>query len=205
MTTPEQPLSARVPTPATAWRISYADVLVAVGGLIIFFFSFAPFVDNSIEFLGEHVGGSQNAWGYVSPLVLFIVLAGMVLVATAAIDVVWPRERQIVGLHRHHVQVGVALYAFVNMVGFALAGVGLSWGGAFLFIGSAIAAAGAILNHFNMLQNSIALPMPKPNTASGAPAGYVPPQGGYAPPAGYVPPQAPAAPAPSDPQVPPGS
>ncbi len=155
--------------------IRVADALVAAGGLIMFFFSFAPFVSvPSVEVLGTKVaGGSQNAWNFLTPVVLFVVFAAILLVATAFLDTFWHRGKQIVGVNRHHVQVGLALYALVTLIAFALTNKGgesFGWGGIFMLIGSLVAAAGAILNHFGMMQNQL-----------GAPSGSAP-QTYYAPP-----------------------
>ncbi len=166
MTTPLQP-AAR---PSSGFGITYADVLVAAGGLLVFFFSFAP--------LYSYAGISINSWH--DSLTVFIVLAALLLIGTAVIDVVWPRERQIVGLHRHIVQVGLGLYVLVQMFGVTIedkGGASLGWGGVFMLIGAIVAAAGAVLNHFNKLQTTLAIPTG--GSSTGTPVGYVPPQGGY--------------------------
>jgi hypothetical protein len=203
---------APTPAPASGLRITYADALVAVGGLIVFLFSFAPLYsfDDTETILGHTVGTSfhQNSWH--EALSVFIVLAALLLIGTAAIDVLWPRHKEVVGFRRHQVQLFIAIYVIVQLIGFALSGsstglggAGLGWGAYFMIIGGLVALAGAILNHFNMLQSSLALP----TGGTSAPAAYAPPayptDGSTPPP--YSPPAQvdPTTPAPVDPTVPP--
>jgi hypothetical protein len=191
MTTPSQPqYSVPAPKGASGAYIRAADGLVAVGALIVFFFSFAPFISAPSEtFAGTTVGGgSENAWKVERPVVMFVVFAAILLIATSVIDTWWKREEQKVGLNRHHVQVGLSLYVFVTLLAFAFTdkgGASFGWGAIFMLLGSIVAAAGAILNHFNMLQGPLSLPS---SGSSAAPAAYPPAPQGYAPPQGYVPP-----------------
>jgi hypothetical protein len=168
MTTPNQSPYSGAPAPkAGGFNLRMADALVAVGGLLIFLFSFAPFVSAG--------GYSTSAWHVVAPVVVFVVLAGVLLVATAFLDTFWHRGKQYVGVNRHHVQVGLALYTLVTLIGFALAstdGGGFGWGAIFMLIGSLVATAGALLNHFNLMQDSLPIPSGRGRTA---PTGYAPP------------------------------
>jgi hypothetical protein len=172
MTTPDQPAAK-----TSGLYIRLADAIVAGGGLIMFLFSFAPFVSGG--------GVSQNAWSFLSPVVLFVVFAGVLLIGTALVDAFWHRDKQVVGVHRHQIQVGIALYALVTLLGFALVsdyGFGIGWGGFFMLIGAVAAAAGAVLNHFNMLQTPIGLPtvavaVTPPSHAPEVPAPSEPPAG----------------------------
>ena len=219
MTTPDQTPTAPVPAPkaASGMYIRVADALVAVGALIMFLFSFAPFYsfDEGAVF-GRSFSEHKNAWTYLSPVVLFVVFAAILLIGTAVLDTYWHRSKQIVGLNRHHVQVGLALYALVTLIGFAIGDHGaVGWGNIFMVLGALVAAAGAVLNHFNILQNPLTMPASTPKPAVAYPAqpynpgapqqGYAPPQPqqGYAPPApqqGYAQP-----PTQVDPQSPPPS
>jgi hypothetical protein len=225
MTTPDQPQYAPVPAPkaASGFYIRIADALIAGGGLIMFLFSFAPFA-SAPDGLGSSVS-LGNAWSFLTPVLLFVVFAAILLIASAFLDTFWHRDKQMVGLNRHHVQVGLALYAFVTLIAFALSGAGannpgIGWGGIFMVLGSIVAAAGAVLNHFNLVQNPLTMPASKPKPAVAYPGpqnytpgaapqqGYAPPapQQGYAPPApqGYVPPPAPQGyTQPVDPNAPP--
>jgi hypothetical protein len=202
MTTPDQPQYAPPPAPkaASGFYIRIADALIAGGALIMFLFSFAPFVSVDTGFGSVH----QNAWSFETPVVLFVVFAAILLLGSAFLDTFWHRDKQIVGLNRHHVQVGLALYAFVTLIAFALAGAGqdvpgIGWGGIFMVLGSIVAAAGAVMNHFSLLQGPLAMPASSPKPVG--PAAYPPAQGGYAPPQpqGYAPPQQGYAPTQTDP------
>jgi len=102
MTTPSQPqYSMPAPKGASGAYIRAADGIVAIGALIMFLFSFAPFIS-------APGGFHQNAWTFERPVPLFIVFAAILLLATAFIDTWWKRDEQKVGLNRHHVQVGLA-------------------------------------------------------------------------------------------------
>jgi hypothetical protein len=208
-------MTAPAPAPASGLRITYADAMVALGGLIVFLFSFAPLYSfNDTEtILGHTIGTSfhQNSWH--TALSVFIVLAALLLIGTAVVDVLWPRHKEIGGFRRHQVQLFLAIYVIVQLIGFALSGSngeGLGWGAYFMIIGAIVALAGAVLNHFNMLQNSLALP----TGGASAPVGYAP-NAAYPPPAypttdgstpaAYAPPAQvdPTTPAPVDPSTPP--
>jgi len=196
MTTPDAAPTAPISTPAkkpgSNLYIRTADAMIAGGGLLMFLFSFAPFVSfDGVTVAGYHEAGfSRNAWTYVAPVVLFVVFAAIALIASAFIDTFWHREKQVVGLHRHIVQVGLALYALITLVGFALNGNGFSWGGIFMLLGAIVAAAGAVLNHFGLLQNPLEMPAGKPKQTPSYQGGVygnpAPPQQGYAP-QGYAP------------------
>jgi hypothetical protein len=206
MTTPNQPqyAPAPAPKPASALSIKLADLIVGVGALIILLFSFGPVVSYPIG--GYNLPG-RSLWSWLSPLGLFVILAALLLLGTAIADVWWKRDKQLAGVHRHHVQVGLALYVLFTVIGLCFASIGgvsigIGWGGIFEILGALVVTAGALLNHFEQLQNPIAMPnvsvKPSSSTTSYPPAqqGYAPPapQQGYAPPApqqGYAPPTAP--------------
>jgi hypothetical protein len=181
------------PTPAAApsgLYIRLADAIVAVGALIILLFSWAPVVsldDAYARLLSKDETVHASLYSYLSPLGIFVVLAVLLLIATAVLDTFWHRDKQLVGLHRHHVQVGLALFVLVDIFGMMLSdpssidgstGVfGVGYGGVIMFLGALIATAGAVLNHFNMLQGPLSLPKPAPAVS------YPPAAGpGYAPP-----------------------
>jgi hypothetical protein len=223
MTAPDQPqyqpVGAPVAAPAPKAKgavsvyVRLADLIVAGGAVIILLFSWAPMVGAGDDSDNAHI--SASLWGWLSPLGLFVLLAALGLIATAAVDTWWHREKPMVGLHRHHVQVGMALFALVVIFGMCFANpyddlfgsrvdFGVSYGGIIQLLGALIAAAGAVLNFFNQLQNPIGLPsLPvsqPPAYQPPAPQGYplqpqapgVPQQGGPAQP--YTPPTGPGYP-----------
>lgn len=146
---PAAPASARLNL-----SVKFADLLVAAGAMIILLFSWAPMTSRYYGFLG-----GRSLWSWLSPLGLFVILATLALLGTAAVDTWWKRDKQMAGLHRHHVQVGLALYVLVTVFGMALAGpFGMGWGALFHLFGALIAAVGAVLNHFNLLQNELSMP-----------------------------------------------
>jgi hypothetical protein len=216
---PDPTPSAPAPA-ASKFGVTLADVLVAGGALIILLFSWGRVVSYRPLYQGPQglvfatSTSGPSLWSWLRPLGIFVILAALGLIATAAIDTWWKRDKQVVGLHRHHVQVGLALYALVTIFGMMLAGgagVSVGWGGIIQFLGALVAATGAILNHFNLLQNKLELPARGAKPATYPPAGVY--QTGYAaPPAqgypaqaapGYAPPA--QSPAPADPNMPPAS
>jgi hypothetical protein len=212
------PAGAPAPAPkkATGIYIRLADLIVAAGALIIVLFSWAPVVGFSDSVDNGEIG--RSLWTWLSPLGLFVLVAALGLIATAAVDTWWHRDKPMVGLHRHHVQVGVAVFALLVVFGMCFAdpydvsglrgssiGFGVSYGGIIQLLGALVAAVGAVLNFFNQLQNPIGVP----SVSVSQPPAYHPqqPQGpqGYPqqPPAGsYPPPQQPMQQPPVPPQQP---
>jgi len=179
------------PTPAAApsgLYIRLADAVVAAGALIILLFSWAPMVKPTL-FARDDASLHASLWSWLSPLGLFVVLAVLLLLATAVLDMFWHREKPLAGLHRHHVQVGLALFVLVDIFGMMLAdpfssidGFGgdvlsVGYGGIIMLLGALVLTAGAVLNFFNILQNTLALPKAAP-AISYPPAGYAPPAPG---------------------------
>lgn len=199
MNQPQYQPPAPAPKGASGLYIRLADLVIVGGALILLLFSFGPvvgFSDLNPLAQRELSNAGTSLWSWLSPLGLFVLLATLLLLASAAVDTWWKRDRQMVGLHRHHIQVGLALFVLFALLGMCFAdpysglglgaafGFGISWGGVIQLFGALIMAAGAILNHFSLLQNPIAMPKPAPAVAPQAYPGA--PAGGYTPP---VPPQ----------------
>jgi hypothetical protein len=169
MTTPDQ-------TPAAAKAsgglyIRLADLIVGGGALFILLVSWAPMVgfsslsgkNTELDVIG------RSLWSWLSPLGLLVIIGVLALIGTAVVDVWWKKDAPLVGLHRHHVQVGLALFVLLDLIGMSFAdpytfpgygsiGFGPSFGGILMILGGLVAAAGAILNFFNQLQNPIGMP-----------------------------------------------
>jgi hypothetical protein len=202
-----------VPSPASAGKglsFSLTDIIVAGAAFLFLIFSFTPFesIDLGSVFGGSSLSHHENLWS-VTTLGWWIALADILLLASAAVAMFWPKDKEYVGFRRSQVQVGLALFVLLDTAGLYISLSGArGWGGAICIVFALVAAAGAVLGHLGLLQNSIGLPTggPKPavNTygtptgypQQGAPGGY--PQqgapGGYpqqGPPAGYQPPPAP--------------
>jgi hypothetical protein len=179
---PQPPPAAPAPA-GSKFAISLADLLVAGGALVIFLFSFAPVVGFDSDANNNQIG--RSLWSWLSPLGLFVIIAVLALIASAAVDTWWHKGKPITGgLHRHHLQVGLALFVLVTIFGMALAdpysdltgglslGFGVAWGGIIQLLGALVVTGGAVLNYFDLLQNKLSLP-----TGGAKPAGYVPTQG----------------------------
>jgi hypothetical protein len=224
------------PPSAPAWPLTLGDALMIGGGAFIFFFSFAPFITSSVPTV---FGGPDaryedwwNAWSlflFMVPLTLFVVAAGILLIALGLSRKFWAPEREIAGFRPSHLSVGIALFAALVLLGYAMSRktdyLSFSWGGAFMLIGALAAAVGAFLNHFGV---GGLLPLPTmrrpagpaaptypaggypgqypteqyPGGQPGYQGGYTPPPGEAYPPAGYGQPAAPPPP-PQHPQNPP--
>ncbi|GAA1743439.1 hypothetical protein [Luedemannella helvata] len=211
------------PPSAPAWPLTLGDALEIGGGALIFLFSFAPFISSSTPSL---FGGPEgryddwwNAWSlqiFMVPLTLFVVAAGVLLILMGLSRRFWSPDREVLGFRPNQIAVGIALFAFLVLLGYALsrktAYISFSWGGAFMLIGALAATVGAFLNHFRV-GGLLPLPNLRPRPAAppagqypGAqyPAGQYPTEqypGGYAQPA--APPAAPPAPGQQQPPAPP--
>jgi len=147
--------------------LTLGDALVAGAGLIILIFSFTPFVGSSSSYSEFNL--SYNAWE--SAPTLFVALAGILLIALGLLRRFWPANG-VIGFSLNHVQVGVALYVFFNMLAYLFAGGGpggsIKVGAIFMLLGGIAAAAGAIMNQLGV-GGQVFPSAPK------APAGYPPP------------------------------
>jgi hypothetical protein len=152
------------------FRMTQADGLVAVGALIILLFSWGSVVSYNIPDALRRLGVSDSdlglsgtsLWSYLRPLGIFVILAALILLATALIDVWWKRDEAKVGVNRHHLQVGLALFVLVDIFGMGLTGgdgVSMGWGAIVQLLGALIATAGAVLNHLNQLQTPLPIPV----------------------------------------------
>lgn len=188
---PAGPAPVKPASSGVKFGVTMADLIVAGGAFFILLFSWAPVVDSKYGHLTfrEGLGTGVSLWSWLRPLGLFVILAALLLIATAAIETWWQRDKPMVGVHRHHVQVALALFCLVTIFGMGLADpyggfVTIGWGAFPQLLGALAAAAGAVLNHFNLLQNKLSLP-------ESTPAAYPPPA---AYPAGYPAPGQPGQP-----------
>ncbi len=203
---------ARVPGPGWApeLRILVGDALAAFGGLLVFLFSFAPFVSYDDERLSReldqrHLPNWFSAWAtetFMAPLTWFVVLGGLVAISISASRLAIPRDREAAGFRASHLHIGVTLFMFLAMFGYATSAkrvffghdlavlygddsdvstaMSLSWGGWLLLFGSLIAVVGAVMSHLEL--GPVLYPQP--------PRPAAPPQMGYPAPGGQPYPQA---------------
>ncbi|MEV0843555.1 hypothetical protein AB0I55_28920 [Actinocatenispora sera] len=223
---------ARLPGPG--WsperRILIGDALTAFGGLLVFAFSFAPFVgysdDSTVRDLArENLPTWFSAWAtetFMAPLTWFVVLGGLISISLAAARMAVPREREVAGFRTGHLQIGVSIFVFLVLFGYATSAksimfghdlgvsitslgssegldMSLGWGGYLMLFGSLVAAVGAVLSHLEI--GPTVYPQP-PRPAAPVAAGY-PQQPGYPPAQQAYPPAGgdqPTAPYPTVPQ-----
>jgi hypothetical protein len=205
-------------------RLTPGDGLAALGGLLVFAFSFAPFVEYDDAFQSRLTPDNLPTWfsawsteTFMGPLTWFVVLAGMITIGLAATHLVWPRARDLLGFKLGHVQIGVALFALLVMFGYATSAkdvifghdlnvslgqallrgslsLSFSWGGYLMLFGTVLAAVGAILSYLEI--GPVLYPQPPKRPGWPAqPAGYSQ-QPGYP----AAPPFQPAPPQPAPPQ-----
>ncbi len=192
---------ARVPGPGPVpqLRILIGDALAAFGGLLVFLFSFAPFVSYDDERLGReldqrHLPDWFSAWAtetFMAPLTWFVVLAGLIAISISASRLAIPRDREVAGFRASHLQIGATFFMFVVMFGYAMSAkriffghdlavlygndsdvstaMSFGWGGWLLFLGSIVAAVGAVMSHLEL--GPVVYPQP--------PRPAAPPQMGY--------------------------
>lgn len=186
--TPAGPGAAPPPAAAPVPRQLFpGDLLVGFGGLVVFGFSFAPFVGYgepaaaAFGLLGVPL--SFNAWSlqtFMVPLTTFVVLAALLGIAAAASRFGLRRDPELLGFRLRQVEVGLALFGFVVLLGlvtsdkhvifgarqlaevdpsFQAQEVAMStgWGAVAMLVGAAVALAGALFNHFG-LGPAIAVP-----------------------------------------------
>jgi hypothetical protein len=218
---------------AAGRRIRLGDLLVLIGGLVVFLFSFAPFVTYPDLAINEIVGAGEvtfdgwfMAWStqmFMAPLTWWVIFAGLGLVALAIVRTMTGRDPELLRFRASQYQVGLGLFAFLVLLGYALSQKQISfgfdkaisgdipgyelyrpffgWGGYLMLIGALVAAVGAVLNHFD-IGPAFALPTSAPAAQqwpSNGPAypAATPGQAGAFPAAGQVQYQHPGAPAPA--------
>lgn len=178
----QPPVPAAPAAPPGSRKLTLGDLLAGVGGLVIFFFSFAPFVAYDEDFIRLLKDDAPqdfpewfSAWSvqtFMGPLSWWPVLAGVLLIALTALRFALPRDFELVGLRFNHLQVGLSLFAFFVLFGYAVSGkyaffaeditnevaesmrrvasvdveLSFGWGGYLMLVGSIVAVTGAVLN-----------------------------------------------------------
>ncbi len=153
------------PTPAKTLRLG--DVLALAGSLLVFSFSFAPFVKIKIPGLlsGAGLADTQNAWAtetFMAPLTWFVVLAGLLVIAGVALRYVGVRNARPLGFTLAQLELNLSLFMLVVLFGMvtsekhlifgvsarALGEGGASldsgWGAILMLVGAIAAAAGSV-------------------------------------------------------------
>jgi hypothetical protein len=165
-----------VQSDAPAREARLGDVLVALGALLVFFFSFAPFVEYGGEF-GSVVAppgssGQFSAWSmetFMVPLTTFVVVAALLSLAAAVTRFVLRRDPRALGFRLQQVEVGLALFIFFVLLGMIASSkpiffgarqfddpvltestLAVAWGAVLMLIGATLAVAGAVLNHLGV-------------------------------------------------------
>lgn len=176
------------------------DLLVGLGALMVFLFSFAPFVEYGGEF-GEVVAppgfsGRFNAWSmetFMVPLTTFVVVAALLSIAAVATRLALRRDPSALGFRLRQVEVGLALFVFFVLLGMISSSkpiffgarrfddpiltestLAVAWGAVLMLIGAMLVVAGAVLNHLR-LGPSFAMAMPSRATTAPPP----PPASGW--------------------------
>jgi hypothetical protein len=210
------------------------DALALGGSLVVFVFSFAPFITINIpSFLdGRVLDDWQNAWAtetFMAPLTWFVVLAGLLQIAAVAVRYLNGRNPELLGFRLTQLELGLSLFMLVvlfSMVtsekhvingaaarvhGEGQASLDIGWGAILMLIGALAATVGAVLTHLSIGPAIFPRPAgPVHPQAAGQPATpdqpYPPPEAQpYAPPPSAAPPAAPPPSAAPPAAPPPGS
>lgn len=112
----------------TLLPVTLGDALTAFGGLLVFVFSFTPFVhyrDDQLtaELERQHLPSWFSAWAtetFMAPLTWFVALAALLCIGLAAARLVVPRDRELLGFRTGHLQIGLTLFVLVVMFGYAV-------------------------------------------------------------------------------------
>jgi hypothetical protein len=186
------------PYPAPAKTLRLGDALQLGGSLVVFAFSFAPFVTISIPgfFGGRNLDDSQNAWAaetFMAPLTWFVVLAALLQIAAVALRYLGGRSPELLGFRIPQLEVGLGLFMLVvlfSMVtsekhvifgaaaraqGEGGANLGTGWGAILMLVGALAAAVGAILTHLSV--GPTVLPWPAGTATPAAPGQPYSPSG----------------------------
>lgn len=113
------------PPPAPPRGVRLGDLLVLGGALIVFGFSFAPFVQYSDQtrlflFGLTNVSTSFNAWSlqtFMVPLTTFVIVAALLGIAAAATRFALRRDPPLLGFRLRQLEVGLAMFGFVVLLG----------------------------------------------------------------------------------------
>jgi hypothetical protein len=161
------------PYPAPAKTLRLGDALELGGSLVVFAFSFAPFVKIAIPGLlgGSGLDDSQNAWAtetFMAPLTWFVVLAGLLQIAAVALRFLSGRSPELLGFRLPQLELGLGLFMLVvlfSMVtsekhvifgagarvqGEGGADLNTGWGAILMLVGALAAAVGAVLTHLSV-------------------------------------------------------
>jgi hypothetical protein len=191
-----------VPPPASPPReVRLGDLLVLLGALMVFFFSFAPFVQYSDDLqeglAGDGISSNFNAWSletFMVPLTSFVVVAALLAIAAVVARFGLRRDPSALGFRLGQIEVGLALFVFVVLLGMIASDkhaffgarrlseseddplflsqfrMAVGWGAVLMLIGAIIALAGAVLNHLAIgprFAVGSASPPPPPPPAAG--------------------------------------
>lgn len=167
------------PTLAAPRRLHLGDLLVGLGGLLVFGFSFAPFVEYSDQtalLFGALDLRWFSAWSlqiFMVPLTTFVVGAALLGTAAAAVRFGLRRDPELLGFRLRQLEVGLALFGSVVLLGMvasdkhAIVGarqvaeadpafrasdvaMNTGWGAVLMLVGALVALAGSLLNHLQV-------------------------------------------------------
>jgi hypothetical protein len=119
---PPPPVPAS-PSPPRDLRLG--DLLVVVGALTVFAFSFAPFVEYGQRAQQElfalvDVSPQFNAWSlqtFMVPLTTFVVVAALLGIVAVAARFALRRDPNLLGFRLRQLEVGLALFGFAVLLG----------------------------------------------------------------------------------------
>lgn len=185
------PESDRISNNTVTRKFTLGDALTAVGGLLVFVFSFLPFVtynDDLTEVLKRSDMATWfNAWApetFMAPLTWFACLAALSLLALVTIRYFANTPKHILGFSLHQLEMSFSLFSALTLTCYATAnksavfgsewakqasptyatGVHFGIGGYLMLIFAILALLGAILSYYRV--GPILFPQPAAATAA---------------------------------------
>jgi hypothetical protein len=136
---PFQQFNAGAPgAPAVGRRVRLGDLLTLIGGVFVFFFSFAPFMTYPDSAVSELIDGGRStfdgwfmAWStqmFMAPLTWWVIFAGLGLIGLSAVRFLTGRDPELLRFRTSQLQLAFALFAFFVLLGYALSHKQISFG-----------------------------------------------------------------------------
>jgi hypothetical protein len=123
--------------PSNGRRVWLGDILALSGGLLVFLFSFAPFVSypetlvGDVRRMGLAFDGWYMAWSpqmFMAPLSWLPIFAGLGAAAVAVVRMATGKDGQFLRFRAGGVQIGLTLLAFLVLFGYAVSNKQLGFG-----------------------------------------------------------------------------
>ncbi|MQA27409.1 MAG: hypothetical protein GEU94_18525 [Micromonosporaceae bacterium] len=196
------------PSAFASLRVRLSDALIGGGALLVFLFSFAPFISYDDRELvrrleDENLPTWFSAWAletFLAPLTWWVIIAAIGMLALVGAGFTASRDRQLLGFRLGQAQLVLAYFAFVVLAGYALSAktlvfgselqdesfsdaptgeMSFGWGGVFMLLGALAAAVAATFAYLDI--DPVIWPLPGKAQLVGPPPQPGQPAWGYQP------------------------